>query len=136
MRPLLVGEDNPRSADPRFALWPFPAGTAGSALCGRILGLDADAYLGRFDRANLCRAGWDEAEARERACELARSRMGRPVVLLGRKVAGAFGLDLEEFGRSGRFLRLPHPSGRCRTWNDASNIGRAREALRELGVPL
>lgn len=75
------------------------------------------------------------------------------VLLLGRRVAGAFGVGgqpyLEDFC-STRFFRgtllgvrtpsnmsnlfaravvVPHPSGRCRWWNDLDNVRHARRVL-------
>ncbi len=120
MRPLLVGEANPLSADPRYALYPAPPGSTGGRLCRLVLGLSKKDYIGRFDRVNLCAGPWRVREARETVRLLAtppavRLRGGYPcptarrapspkravphlicagstVVLLGRRVAAAFGL--------------------------------------------
>lgn len=60
---------------------------------------------------------------------------GQDLVLLGRRVERAFraGGRLREFGeieyRSVRFLFLPHPSGRCREWNDPLRRAAMRAAF-------
>lgn len=81
---------------------------------------------------------WDTRAARVAAVELNDAATGLPFVLLGRRVANAFGLrDVRPFvwvklgTRS--YLLLPHPSGRCRSWNDP--LVRA-QAQRTLGLIL
>lgn len=59
---------------------------------------------------------------------------GRVVVLLGRKVAEAFGLKGLPYlqwcrHRGGRVVVVPHPSGVNRWWNEAANVAAAREVL-------
>lgn len=134
MRPLLVGEDNPHSTDPRAALFPRPRGGAGHRLC-KILGMTGAEYLRAFERVNLCAGSWSEVEARWSAerIGLTHLRHGGQVVLLGAKAARAFRLKYVPFRRSRilpGILILPHPSGRCRTWNDVRNVTRARRAVR------
>lgn len=132
MRPLLVGESNPHSADPRHALYPHPPGCAGHRLMN-ILGLRRWEYMLLFDRANLlgCSPVWFPRAARERAAELLAS--DRKLILLGAKVAAAFGFCDGPFrSYDGRVLVLPHPSGRCRVWNDPGAAARAREAVARL----
>jgi hypothetical protein len=101
--------------------------------------LAPDAYLREYDRANLCAGRWSAASASAAAAEISRS--GAPaIVLLGAKVCAAFGLDYEPFTArylaSPRLVVLPHPSGRCRAWNEAAAVDRARAALRVAGCPL
>ena len=136
MKPLLVGEDNPFRSKPELALYPLPLGCAGHRL-QVILGLTRSQYLRRFDRVNLCEGGvWDPVGAQVRASQIIAGPW-RVVVLLGRKVARAFervGLPGVEPGRSFQtidygertFVLLPHPSGRCRAWNEegASSLAR------------
>lgn len=65
---------------------------------------------------------------------------GDAIVLLGRKVSSAFGLDdVPPLGRVVRgsgagpvLLCLPHPSGLNRWWNDPGNVESAETSLREL----
>lgn len=132
MRPLLVGESNPYSDDPEFSLYPFPRGAAGSRLCN-ILGMTSTEYLMKFDRVNLMpdRGKWDLKAARARAIELPHTRR----VLLGSRVCQAHLIQFDVFEpyhfKDGQALVFPHPSGRCRIWNDRTNIERARAALKE-----
>jgi hypothetical protein len=61
------------------------------------------------------------------------------VLLLGRKVAAAFGLaGVPLLGEARHFDHLdcrwvvyPHPSGVSHFWNDAANLERARRVLRD-----
>lgn len=145
-RPCLVGEANPHSADPRLALYVKPRGAAGSRLAA-ILGLAPAAYLRLFSRRNLYAQAWDLAEARIAAARFAEelAAAGAPAVLLGGKVARAFGVEASPFARfemelpTSRALRgvlLPHPSGRCRVWNDPASAARARVAVSSVLVEL
>ncbi len=132
MRPLLVGECNPYGSDPRYALYPLPAGAAGDRL-REILGLTLRDYLRRFDRVNLCTGRWSAVEARRRAVQV--WQPGRPAhILLGAKVCAAWGVPFEPFTRTpGPGVRiLPHPSGRCRVWNEPGAVERARALLADL----
>lgn len=138
MKPVLVGELNPHGADPRLALFPRPRNGAGYRLCSKIMGLSEASYLRSFERVNLCTGRWNEDEANERAFEL--KRRGRStLVLLGRKVAGAFGLGNQpqffaDFIDSRLVVGIPHPSGLCRVWNKKSSITTARQLLMGAGV--
>ncbi len=148
-KPLLVGEDNPYGSDPTKALYPYPDGSAGWRLCRLVMDLPRAEYLRRFERVNLCAGKWSLREARTTAMEL-RGRPSWPppaVVLLGRKVAEAFGLggasffgrvsdsySPEEWLHVERFVLLPHPSSRCRLWNRPGAFEEARALLREVGV--
>lgn len=138
---ILVGEDNPLSAEPEFALYCYPPGCAGYRL-RRILGLPQHQYLA-LHRTNLCASsGWSLREARRRAQLLVAdpSAPWRVMVMLGRKVADAFGYDRPFFthGIAPRtdgemvLVSLPHPSGRNTCWNNGKLVLRAREILREL----
>lgn len=135
-KPLLVGEQNPYGADPRLALYPLPAGATGARLV-QILGMTPTSYLERFDRANLLPYGerWTVAKARAAAHALPNKLR----IALGSRVAAAHGLLFDPFEAYevalghpqdvGYVLILPHPSGRCRIWNDPESIPRAREAV-------
>lgn len=153
-RILLIGEDNPQSLDPAHALYDHPPNAAGARLRD-ILSRNSNEYLAIW-RANLCPSGkWGWREARASVNRLVAPR--RPwdvVVLLGSKVARATceALDLsdsdevaedwvlpafEKFKLAhGPFaaspvtlLALPHPSGRCRAWNDPGAADYALNAL-------
>lgn len=144
LKPLLVGELNPYGADPAFALYPLPGYASGGRL-QVILDLTLREYLDRFDRVNLCTGRWSMGAARQAANEIALV-CPRTVVLLGRRVASAFGMSglrpftvVDEsrtsvvvhhgFLGANRYVLLPHPSGRCRAWNDAGAARLAREVV-------
>jgi len=133
LKPLLVGEDNPLRSDPVFALYPLPAGRSGDRL-RKILGLTCGEYVRKFSRVNLCGGAWAWKEARAEASKIMTDRVlsGAPVILLGAKVAAAFGLPSTPFKKYGSVLVLPHPSGRCRVWNKRGSAARARRAVSNL----
>ena len=133
---------------------PQPAGVAGCRLRSQILALSRLTYLSIW-RANLCSPTWNRAAAIERAAELVvgtgDAHPWNLVIMLGRKVADAVDAalrretkrqggapgwrDIEPFesaplGVGRTLVSLPHPSGRCRDWNDPANYARARELLR------
>jgi hypothetical protein len=130
-RVWLIGESNPYGSDPEFDLWPGPRGCAGWRLCVPILGLDPDDYVATFERRNLLRAArWSAPRAREAAVEVERdfrAAGGCALVLLGAKVAAAFGfLNFKSemlhpaltTTAGSRALVIPHPSGLSRLWNE------------------
>lgn len=61
--------------------------------------------------------------------------------MLGAKVRAAFDAsDLAEFEARDAddgttLLALPHPSGRCRIWNQPDAVERARAAIRATRIP-
>lgn len=135
---LLVGESNPYGSDPAFALYPAPDGCAGHRLATKVLGLSRAQYLERYDRANLVADGrWSVPAARVAAAAIRASGRER-LVLLGRRVAKAFGVDAPPFTvvrlfRGGsRAAVIPHPSGLCRAWNEPGAFERARAVVAEL----
>lgn len=71
---------------------------------------------------------WDRALAREKAWAICSSWSGW-IVVCGRRAADAF--DVPDFLRwHGMVGAIPHPSGRCRYWNDPEYVEAAREFLR------
>jgi hypothetical protein len=146
VRPLLIGEANPYGGDPEFALYPAPPNCAGDRLCRKVMGLDPDDYLDRFDRTNLCPREWRAREARERASTIQIERKGGVLVLLGAKVTRAFGIFFVPFLVEQRgpvwpaddtcttYVVLPHPSGLSRAWHAPGSFDMARETLRKAGV--
>lgn len=133
MKPLLVGEQNPYGADPRYALYPAPAWSVGAHLCRGVLGLTAHEYLRAFDRVDLVAGRWSLPQARLAAAALVHPRR----VLLGARVCAAHGVPFEPFhhvsSSAGWWgVVLPHPSGRSRFWNDPRAVERARSAVRKL----
>jgi hypothetical protein len=124
-------------------MFPHPAGSAGGRLLA-VSGMPVEAYLGRLVRANLCRSKFRVSEARESARALYQKwrTAGEPrtrLVLCGRRVVDAF-VDVLEMPSDPWFQRrvwagieyaaIPHPSGRCREYNDPANVARAREVVR------
>lgn len=138
MKPLLVGELNPYGADPAFALYPFPEHSAGGRMCRLVLGMRPREYLAAFDRTNLCSGWWHLKMAKAEAAEIAQRREGELLVLLGSKVCAAFGVPFMPFtahpGYWQRMVILPHPSGRCRIWNDPKAVDEAKSVLRKEGA--
>lgn len=135
-KPLLVGESNPFGSDEKFALYPAPDGCSGHRLCCLILGMRRRDYLAAFDRINLCAGKWSTREATDSALKIWVA--DRRVILLGSKVAKAFGADFVPFEISvgGRVLVLPHPSGLCRLWNEPDAIRLARRAVGKVAPAL
>lgn len=140
---ILVGEAPSResiASRPSLAL----TGSSERNLC-RIAGWGWLAYLKRTSRYNLFldpQPRWDARAAQERASAMGAELEGRRVILLGQKVAAAFGLagypsytwlelDPERPGYADVAL-MPHPSGRNRAWNDPAERARARAFLEGL----
>ena len=130
MNLVLVGELNPLHSDPKYALWPHPPNCAGDRL-RRILDVSLGEYIAT-PRYNLCTGRWSTFVASESA-ELIREKHPREwLVLLGVKVAAAFerrGTPAFALDEEARLAFLPHPSGRCRVWNDPLAAVRARELV-------
>jgi len=107
----------------------------------RLIGVDpgelhSRQFVNLFDRPV---GQWDPRLARARAAViLMRAGRGRfYLVLLGRRVAAAFGLDRSSFFgtvvvEGVLALLLPHPSSRNRVYNDPAARRRARDAIRRL----
>jgi len=130
MRPLLVGELNPYGIDPQWALYPLPENASGGRL-RKILQMSIPQYIGTFDRKNLCYGKWSNPEARAEARVIQASKDHEIIILLGSKVCQAFGVQYKPFERLGRYLVLPHPSGRCLAWNDPTSAERARRLVQD-----
>lgn len=77
---------------------------------------------------------FDSSAAQAAARSLERALPGGRFVLLGARVARAFGIwhrDRLPISDSGRFLVLPHPSGIVIWYNDKRNVRRASVTLRK-----
>lgn len=135
MRPLLVGEDNPYSRDQRYALYPEPEHSAGGRLCRLIMRLSVKDYIRGFERVNLCEGEWSKREARSSAARLLSLASGR-VILLGKKVCEAAGIDYLPYTwlSTADTVILPHPSARCRAWNESGAFERSHQTLVRAGV--
>jgi hypothetical protein len=141
-RAALVGESNPYGSNPRYALFYDPPESAGGRLCRLVMGLEPRQYLRDYARFNLCDGKWSLPKARDRADRLNHWEVDGqvPFVLLGAKVCSAFAIEFKPFAYHaaevyGRpFVILPHPSGRCRLWDESGAMGNAREVLAAAGV--
>lgn len=138
MKILLVGELNTRGN--AGALEVLGNGGSGDRLC-KILGMTPEEYEETFDRVNLCYGEWSSRSARIMADMLTKMTRYPYMILLGRKVAVAFkdgerplfGTGwIKDIPKIRLYLILPHPSGRCRVWNDANNILLARRLVRRM----
>lgn len=145
MKPWIIGEANPYGADPYFAMYPDPPQSAGGRLCFKILGMTEEAYLESFERHNLCPMRWSAAAARDGVARIRARSMGAPTILLGAKVAKAFGYEFRPWSLYAMYgaersagcpwhtLILPHPSGLCRLWSTVPGaIQRTREDVARL----
>jgi hypothetical protein len=133
----LIGESNPYQADParaqRYALYFEPPESAGGLLCRCVLGMNERDYLRAFERRNLCNGNWSIVRAREAVAAL-NLEMGAEdrVLLFGGKVWSAFFREVkyQPFTVSGRYLSLPHPSGRnAAVWGNYLSYSRVRAAV-------
>lgn len=124
-------------------LWPHPANSAGGRLL-KYSGLTMEEYVHGTERVNLfldTPKKWSKVHAEQVAKSVAYYAWarGQVLVLLGKKVASAFGLpglpfdmdwvkfQLNDEWTGTRFapklgsvyaVVIPHTSGRCRDWND------------------
>lgn len=128
---VLVGELNPYGVDPRHALYDHPPGASGDRLRTVVLGVPRAVYFS-FARHNLCAGVWSAADAKTEAARLRTRYPSTPIVMLGRKVAKAFGYDGPAYTRDGLLVAIPHPSGLCREWNDPEAVPRVRALLAEV----
>ncbi len=127
-RPVLIGMNNPLSAEPRHALFPHPPGCTGHRIYCMLRdhnpGLLRGHYLQAFDRMNvLDSVHWDRMAALAAGRELWVRLQGRTAVVLGAEARMA--LCLPEVAaiewrkdRGVRWCLLPHPSGRNLWYND------------------
>lgn len=149
MKPLLIGQAPGPNTDPEQPL----SGRCGARLA-EMCGVDLPTFLRTFERVNLVRkhpgkAGKGDAfpmdAARKTAIDLLLfGKLNRTVVVLGGKVAKAFGFPSTglEFFRWNQIdgsplIRLafaPHPSGISLWWNDPKNAAAARRFWRRLAT--
>lgn len=143
MRPILLAMNNPLSSNPCYALAPFPAGSAGHRLWRLLEARRPDLYrknyMDAFDRRNLLPGRtWDQREANRLGSNLYLDLAGSGslVLVLGEGPRRALGLPrklIHPVAVNGCvFRQLPHPSGRCRWYNDPTNRLLAGMLLEEL----
>jgi hypothetical protein len=159
---VLIGEAPGPNTDPAFPLFPLPARSAGYYLC-KLTGLSTAGYLRTFERHNLLQEHpghnangrgkdrWPVREARAAAGAMLPFLAGRRVILVGRRVAEAFGqprelLDffswqevhvkrwrpLDERPGPVSLTCIPHPSGRNHWYNEPGNRERATAFFQQL----
>ncbi len=147
-RPVFIGEVNPYNDRSWTALLDVPEGASGDRLRRLVCAVDVRRYRA-FPRYDLCVGAWSMPKARARAEELAAIHRDDVIVLLGRKVADAFGVSVPAFtymqalpsmaplAGSGAMIALPHPSGLNRVWHEPGAYAKARALLVEAipGVP-
>jgi uracil-DNA glycosylase len=137
-RPLVVGEAPGPNTDPLRPL----VGSSGEKLA-KLVGVGLDRFLAPLDAVNLLderpSGVWPKDAAAESAAALRAIAVedGREVVLLGSRVAAAFGVVgpelLRWFDDEGlRVAVAPHPSGLSRWWNVSKNKEKARRFWRVL----
>ena len=145
MRPVLLAMNNPLSPDPRHALYPYPPGCTGyrilKLLQRRRPDVTRSQYLRAFERHNILSSRtWSRPAAREAAEKmralLATCYQGRTVLVLGSEPRDLLGLPPllvypQEIGGI-TWRQLPHPSGRCRWYNDEMNAELAALLLEHL----
>lgn len=139
MKTVLIGMNNPLSRNPDYALWPAPVNCTGWRIWKMLderAPVDPMDYTSGFERINLCsKAHWDRAMARRRAEKLLPTLEGRTAIVLGAAVRDAFKLPplLVEpvVSRGVTWRQLPHPSGRCRWYNNPKHRKMAGLLLEE-----
>jgi hypothetical protein len=152
-RTVLLAMNNPIAGDQRYALYPYPRGCAGERLF-RMLAAEAYVaaelvtprqYVRAFDRRNvLQQRTWSAAEASAAGAALLPGLAGRRVVVLGVQTLAALGWARGEWGvwlwsspgllddhLGTDYCCLPHPSGRCREYNDPTMVALAGCVLLE-----
>lgn len=140
MKPLIVGEAPSKNEDPERPI----EGRIGLRLA-TCAGLTLPEFLAHFDRVNLLHVRQDTAAhgfpfdlglATQAAAAIRRMFTNEMVVLLlGKRVAAAFGLSHADYflqlSLNGPDIRvIPHPSGINRWWNDPKNM-RSAEVFME-----
>lgn len=154
MKPLIIGEA-PSRAGNRY--WQFPlSGLVGKRLCiwaglspddgGSPYGRYYWPLRERFDLMNLIER-WPGPQGRGAAFPAEQARVaftqldlrGRVVVLLGRRISDAVGLQIDFYDWLGKdtcslgcdLVAIPHPSGLNRRYNDDEHVLNTERTLRE-----
>lgn len=143
--PWLIGECNPyqrpgEDPDHTYDLFPRPTNASGGRLCRLILEMSESTYLRSFTRRDLLEGKWSVPRARMAAEALWRESGTAPLVLLGAKVAAAFGLPYQPMTSIDhgspvgirRVVLLPHPSGLNRAWHVPGAYAQAGALVRAL----
>lgn len=136
---ILLGMNNPLSADPSHALYPYPPGCTGNRIYAmireRVPGLTEDQYLEAFDRRNmLVGEDWNLTAARLAAPKIWESARGRRIIMLGAAVADAMRVRNRaplywHDHADVQYALVPHPSGRNRWYNEGDQRSAASRFL-------
>lgn len=149
MKTVIIGMNNPYSGDPRYALYPHPENSAGARLCAMFLTeskrqnklTDKRDYIDGFERMNLVDTPtWDAVSAKVRGRDIKKLLVGRRVIICGVSVLTFLNLYRHEWlvwserprdllEDTFDYVLIPHPSGRCREYNDP-------EVCRQVGMIL
>lgn len=141
MKPLIIGEAPSKHGDPDKPI----EGKIGNRLA-HAGGITFEDYMACFERVNLLHvrqeysgkgSAFNKAEALEHANKLQKQFVaGRTILLLGKRVAEAFGLNGDYFDvhfvNDAHVYVIPHPSGVNRWWNDPENRSRMEEFMHEV----
>jgi len=132
-KPVIIGMNNPISADPKHALYPVPPGSAGGRLYAmlkeRLPNITMRQYRDGFSRVNLVQGRWSLHKAKlvGPAFRELLSASEKDVLVLGNEAWDALGLPqsqgpLWKLELDGvRWRLIPHPSGRNRWYDDPAN---------------
>lgn len=143
-KPLLIGQAPSRFTQNRNGGIPF-SGHSGQRLA-TLARMSLDQFLASVEAVNLLdnypgREGGDEtkgdafdsAQARTAAAILVKKFHSRTVLLAGRRVAAAFGIELAPLAHvalhGGTVYLLPHPSGVNTWYNNLANVRAASTLL-------
>lgn len=147
---MIVGEGPGNNTWKSCPLFPYPRHSAGWRLW-KMSEMEGQEYLRTFERRNILDTPkWDAAQARVNARSIhdSAARAGTPLVLLGARVASAFGHEHDTFMwnfnevRTGDrihydcaplvpMVRIPHPSGRNLQLNTPEAKLKVHHALRQ-----
>jgi hypothetical protein len=152
---LVVGEAPGHNTDGNIPLYPHFKGCAAERLIG-YAGVSYKDWCTTTYRVNLCKEKWSSREARTTAgyirmwCSTLTNHSkdalglahidpnGFKVLLLGSRVRDAMGVDdgtpfgTDRLTGEIEVRWIPHPSGRCRYYNDSNNQKKAGRAVRWL----
>lgn len=146
-RIVLIGPNPTIGSNPKEPLYLGGSNRGIGKSLVRLSRLDPDSYVIAFERHYLLplhqgrHRGGDRLPvhlARQAAKGLVQALRGRTVVLVGRKVAKAFGVDhIAPFVRvemaEATMTWIPNPCGANRWWNDPANRNAGEAFLSNLG---
>lgn len=143
MKPIIIGQAPGPNTDPMEPLHPLPStGTGGRLL--EVMGISPEDYLAMFRRTNLlhCFPGqwrkedrWPKRDAVIAAQAIKPLLERKDVILVGRRVAVAFGYRSEDLGFHQwyeeelwgyRVAIVPHTSGRSHWYRREENLKQAQ----------